>query len=343
MRGFKNPPLPGEGDPDSLASYRIRYLAWLGERGYSAETVGDRARDLHAFIVWADERSLREPREITRPVLEHYQRHLYYRRKEDGEPLSFRTQRGRLSRIGSFFRWLARENFILTNPAAELELPRPEHRLPSAILSADEAEQILAVPDLSHPMGLRDRAILELLYSSAIRRTELTGLDLFDVDYGRMTILVRLGKGRKDRMVPLGARTKGWLEAYRDQARPLLVCGRDSGRLFLSSTGKPVNPKKLSDRVSRYVEQSGVGKPGACHLFRHTAATLMLDAGADIRFIQQLLGHENLQTTTIYTRVAIAQLQKVHAETHPGAGSVAAQRAKDRTRLDDLLALDDGD
>ena len=182
----------------------------------------------------------------------------------------------------------------------------------------------------------------KVLYSTAIRRTELTLLDLFDVDYGRMTLLVR-GKGQKDRMVPLSERAKAWLDTYRDQSRPLLVSGRDPGRLFLSSAGTPMNPKKLSDRISGYVERSGVGKAGSCHMFRHTAATLMLDGGADIRFIQQLLGHESLQTTQIYTRVSIAKLQEVHAATHPGARSVGAQRAQDRAVLDEMFAVEDGD
>jgi integrase/recombinase XerD len=157
-----------------------------------------------------------------------------------------------------------------------------------------------------------------------------------------MTMLVR-GKGQKERMVPLSERAKLWLDTYRDRSRPLLVCGRDPGRLFLSTAGTPMNPKKLSDRISSYVERSGVGKPGSCHMFRHTAATLMLDGGADIRFIEQLLGHENLQTTQIYTRVAISKLQEVHAATHPGARSVSAQREQDRAALDDMFADDDGD
>ena len=117
MRGVKNPPLPGEGDPESQATYRTRYLAWLAERNFSAETIESRGRDLYAFIVWAAERGLNEPREITRPILERYQRHLYQWKKDDGAPLSFRTQGGRLARIRGFFRWLAKERFILANPA----------------------------------------------------------------------------------------------------------------------------------------------------------------------------------------------------------------------------------
>ena len=343
MRGIRNPPLPGEGDPDSLASYRARYLAWLGERGYSDETVGDRGRDLYAFIVWAAERGLGEPREITKPILERYQRHLYHWRKEDGQPLSFRTQAGRLTRVRGFFRWLARQNYILSNPASELELPRVERRLPATVLTAEEAEQVMAVPDLGDPVGVRDRAILEVLYSTAIRRTELTKLGLFDVDYGRAVLIVRQGKGKKDRVVPLGARAKAWLETYRDRVRPGLVAGRDPGLLFLSTTGTAMAPKKLSDRIGGHIERSGVGKRGSCHLLRHTAATLMLEGGADIRFIQALLGHESLETTQVYTQVSIAKLAEIHAATHPGARLAGDRLASARAALDALLAVETPD
>lgn len=135
----------------------------------------------------------------------------------------------------------------------------------------------------------------------------------------RKLIVIRKGKGGKDRIVPTGERALSWLAAYRDQARPQLVSGADDGALFLTARGAALNPKKLSDRVSAYVSAAGLNKSGSCHLFRHTAATLMLENGADIRFIQAMLGHESLDTTQIYTQVGIAKLAAVHAATHPGA------------------------
>ena len=329
MRGRKNPPLPGEDDPKSLASWRGRYLDWLGMRNFSPETVESRGRDLYVFIVWCAMRGLSEPGEITRPILERYQRHLYHWRKADGRPLSFRTQSGRLARVAGFFRWLAKEGHLLSNPASELELPRPEIRLPAATLTAEEAETVLSGPDLTTPAGLRDRAMLEVFYATAIRRTELTRLGLYDVDYARQVLLVRQGKGKKDRVVPLGERASAWLAAYRDQARPQLVAGVDPLVLFLSAAGTPIAPKKLTDRISGYVARSGVGKAGSCHLFRHTAATLMLEGGADIRFIQAMLGHESLNTTQVYARVAIGKLAEVHAATHPGARLASAKAVRD--------------
>lgn len=314
-----------------------RFLTSLAVRNYSPATIEDRRHGLSAFILWCAERGLERPNEVTKPVLERYQRHLYYHRKSNGEPLSFRTQAQRMIPIRAWFKWLARENHILSNPASELELPRPERRLPALVLTADEADAVMAVPDTGAPLGLRDRAVLELLYATAIRRGELIALTLFDVDYARSTLIVRQGKGNKDRVVPIGERAKVWLSAYRDQVRPGLVVGRDPSILFLSRDGRPLEAKRLSEKVRGYIAAAGVGKPGSCHLFRHTAATLMLEGGADIRFIQALLGHESLETTQIYTRVSIAKLAEIHAATHPGA-----RLARDRAMLDAALA-DDGE
>ena len=161
------PPLPGRHDPDSLACHMERFLSHLAVRNYSGATITDRRHGLATFILWCAERGLEHPQEVTKPILERYQRHLYYHRKSDGAPLSFRTQAQRLVPIRAWFKWLARENHILSNPASELELPRPEKRLPALVLTADEAEAVLAVPDTGTPLGLRDRAILELLYATA--------------------------------------------------------------------------------------------------------------------------------------------------------------------------------
>ncbi|MEP7004584.1 MAG: site-specific tyrosine recombinase XerC [Sphingomonas bacterium] len=331
------PPLPGRHDPDSLASHMTRFLSALAVRNYSPATIEDRRHGLTTFILWCGERGIERPYEVTKPILERFQRHLYYHRKSNGEPLTFRTQAQRMIPIRAWFKWLTRENHILSNPASELELPRPERRLPAVVLSADEAEAVLAVPDIAAPLGLRDRAMLELLYATAIRRGELIALKLFDVDYARSTLIVRQGKGNKDRVVPLGERARAWLVAYRDRVRPGLVVGRDPGILFLSRDGRPLEAKRLSEKVRGHVAAAGIGKPGSCHLFRHTAATLMLEGGADIRFIQALLGHESLETTQIYTRVSIAKLAEIHAATHPGARLV-----RDRSLLDAALA-DDGE
>ncbi|MFN3465299.1 MAG: site-specific tyrosine recombinase XerC [Terricaulis sp.] len=305
--------------PGTMAAELERFAVWLAARNYSPYTIEQRNIAIGAFIAWAALRGVERPQDVTRPMLERYQRHLFHHRKADGAPLAFRTQATRLTPIRAYFKWLARERLVLFNPAADLELPRGEKRLPANILSPDEVETILAQPDLGTPQGLRDRAILEVLYATAIRRLELIRLSVFDVDYARKLIVVRKGKGNKDRIVPTGARALSWIAAYRDEARPQLVCGQDDGTLFLTSKGAAIAPKKLTGRVGAYVAAAGLSKTGSCHLFRHTAATLMLENGADIRFIQAMLGHESLDTTQIYAQVGVAKLAAVHAATHPGA------------------------
>lgn len=211
-----------------------RFLSALAVRNYSPATILDRRHSVATFILWCGERGIERPYEVFKPVLERFQRHLYYHRKSNGEPLTFRTQAARMVPLRAWFKWLARANHILSNPASELELSRPEWRLPAVVLTVEEAEAVMAVPDIAVPLGLRDRAMLELLYATAIRRGELIALKLYDVDYARSTLIVRQGKGNKDRVVPLGERAKAWLVAYRDRVRPGLVVGRDPGTLFLS-------------------------------------------------------------------------------------------------------------
>jgi integrase/recombinase XerD len=161
--------------------------------------------------------------------------------------------------------------------------------------------------------------MLEVLYSTGIRRSELANLAIFDLDVERSTLLVRQGKGRKDRMVPIGERAVAWVMAYLTNVRPSLATQQSGTSLFLTVDGTSFCPDRLSQIARGYVGASGVPKSGACHLFRHTCATLMLEGGADIRYIQAMLGHAELSTTQIYAQVSIRALQAVHEATHPGA------------------------
>ena len=166
-------------------------------------------------------------------------------------------------------------------------------------------------------MGVRDRAMLETFYSTGMRRMELVGLKIFDLDFERGTVLIRQGKGKKDRMIQIGDRALVWTEKYLREVRSSLVVEPDDGSLFLTKDGTPLIADHLSSLVKRYVESANTGKSGACHLFRHTMATLMLEGGADVRYIQQMLGHSRLETTEVYTHVSIRTLKAVHSATHP--------------------------
>ena len=190
-------------------------------------------------------------------------------------------------------------------------------RLPKAVLSAKEAEVVLSKPDLNDPCGVRDRAMLEVFYSCGIRRRELANLQLYDIDAERKTLMVRQGKVKKDRLIPIGKRALEWIDRYLHESRPMLLVNTKEQTLFLSTLGQPLEPDSLTEYVRRYVDTADIGKKGSCHLFRHTMATLMLENGADIRYIQAMLGHAELSTTQIYTQVSIRKLQQIHGMTHP--------------------------
>jgi integrase/recombinase XerD len=309
----KTNPLANHG----MMPYLKQFLDSSAASGLSPRTIEIRERMLERFMTWCDERNLDKPQDITRPILERYRRYLYHYRQPNGDPISFATQQQRLVPIKAFFKWLTKENFILYNPASELELPKVHKRLPKHILTAQEVEQILNQTSLHGDLGIRDRAIIETLYSTGIRRAELINLKLYDVDIRNGTLMVREGKGKKDRMLPLGERAGLWINHYLETIRPELIIGIDNNTLFLHEFGEPFHKNRLTDLVKKYIEQAGINKPGACHIFRHTMATLMLDNGADIRFIQAMLGHSQLSTTEIYTQVSIKKLKEIHALTHP--------------------------
>jgi integrase/recombinase XerD len=325
------------GDPETPGGFRaylVDFLAWTAARQYSAMTVKARRIELGYFIDWCEERSIRRPDEVTRGMLERYRQHIFqYRRKTDGAPLSHQTQAKRLISVRAFFQWLARQHHLLYNPASELELPKQQQRLPRHILSVAEVEQVLNACDTQDPLGLRDRAMLETLYSTGMRRAELTNLRADDLDLNRGTIFVRQGKGAKDRVVPIGERACRWVERYLFQVRPDLVDVDDDGTLFLAKHGEGMQAKQLSVIVRNAIGRANLERfadthpNAACHLLRHACATHMLENGADIRYIQALLGHADLSTTEVYTRVSIQQLKAVHDRTHPARmpGHIAAQ------------------
>jgi integrase/recombinase XerD len=329
-------------EPDGFGEWVPKYLEWLRIRNYSPRTVTNAESSLALFVGWCEDRGLGKPREVTRAILERYQRHLYYARKPDGKPLSFRSQRVRLVPVRGLYKWLVRQHVLPSNPASELDLPRLPQRLPQAVLSEPEVEVVLGQADLRSAIGVRDRAMLEVFYSTGVRRRELSRLRVVDLDTERGTLMVRQGKGRKDRMIPIGERAIWWVERYLEQVRPELVMPPDEGWLFLTTLGEPLTPDWLTQRVRGYVQGAELGKKGSCHLFRHTMATLMLENGADIRHIQEMLGHAHLESTQVYTRVAIQKLQAIHAATHPGARLRKTQgAAADLSDTDDTDLADE--
>jgi integrase/recombinase XerD len=348
--GTLKPKTTDELAHNRLTRYVEEHLEWMLVTGYSAATVQGRRRNLRRFVRWADERGLDDPREITKPMLERYQRYLFYYRKEDGAPLTVSMQFQYLTPLKTWFKWMSREHHILANPAADLDLPKTPRGLPRSVPSVQEVEAILREVEHDTPQGLRDRALLETLYATGLRRMELVGVSVYDVDLGRGLLWVRHGKGGRERVVPIGERAMAWLDKYLSDARPEMLAA-DTAALFLTDYGEPMRAHQVSEKVRRYMEFAGVKKVGAAHLLRHACATHMLEGGADIRFIQAMLGHAKLDTTQIYTHVAIDKLVEVHRATHPsrlqrhrGDGAPVSGPSLDEAREALLSAIEgDGD
>ncbi len=310
------------GDPNDLNGFHnavTTWLEWLEVHNYSPLTIFHHSWNLANFITWAELRGITRIDQVTLKVLESYQRYVANRTKSDGMPLAYSTQAKALMPLKGFFAFLTRQHKITSNPASELVMPRKNHPLPKATLTHLEVERVLLVPDITTPIGLRDRVILEVLYATAIRRGELVNLNLEDVDLTRNYLTLRNTKTRYDRVVPMGQRAASWIVRYLTESRDHLILGIDPRVLFLAANGEKLGPKWLSSQVRKYVLAADLQKSGSCHLFRHTAATLMIENGADIRYVQEILGHRDLNSTAIYTHVSPDKLAKIHSATHPGA------------------------
>jgi integrase/recombinase XerD len=304
---------------ETWRTYSDRYLQYLALRGHTEQGIANSRRYVQDFIRWAIRQGIESPRHVLEEVLCDYLLYLHNYRKSDGTPLAPVSKRSKMIPVRGFFRWCFRNKITANDPSRDLDLPKHPRQLPRVTLSPSEVESVLAIPDIKTPIGLRDRAFIELLYATGIRRMEVAGLDRADLDCSKRRLLVRRGKGGRDRFVPMGDRATHWLNRYLIEAWPHLCCDKTQTRVFLSERGTPLNLVWLSTVVSQRVTQARIGKRGACHLFRHSMATLMLEGGADIRYIQAMLGHADLSSTQIYTQVAIHQLQRVHDRTHPGA------------------------
>lgn len=302
-------------DPDRL---RAQYLEWMRMRNCSLRTIALWDFNLRRFLAWCGERGVDSVRQVTPELLAAYRRALFhYRNPKTGLALKFATQASYLTSVRRWFVWLAQEQFVAENAAAGLELPKPERRLPTSVLTVDEVERMLNATDVSRPLELRDRAMLETFYSTGMRCGELCSLQVYDLEAERRLVTIRQGKNRKDRVVPIGERALAWVEKYTADVRPAWAAQTNETTLFLSVNGRSLGRNNLSAIIRGYVLRAGIPKRGSCHLLRHTAATLMMENGADLRSLQMFLGHERLNTTQIYTHVSIQRLREVHDKTHP--------------------------
>jgi integrase/recombinase XerD len=294
-----------------------RYYSSLLMDNWSPNTVDRRRYSLNRFMKWLKQREITCVSMLNASLLEAYRRSLYhYRHAKTDKPLKFCTQASYLCALKHWLTWLHEQGWIEANYGQNIQLPKEEHRLPGSYLNLSEIDTLLNAVDVTGPLGLRDRSMLETLYSTGMRRSELAKLRIDDIDRERRLIVLRQAKNRKDRVVPIGVRATQWLEKYLADVRPTLN-SRNRDEVYLTATGRSFHPNHLSKLVKTYLEAAGIQKRGSCHILRHTTATLMLEAGADLRCIQTLLGHASLNTTQIYTHVTIQRLKEIHDKTHP--------------------------
>lgn len=288
-------------------------------RGWSERTIEGYCGHLKPFFPFLERQGVTQLGRLTRSHLESYRLEVS-QLQNCGKPLTGSTQQRKLIGVKQFVRFLYRENYLMLDLAASFELHFASQRLPRMILSEPEVLQLIEFPDTEQPEGLRDRALLELLYGTAIRNTELCDLQVPSVDLAEGMLRIERGKGGKGRVVPLGEEALAWLEEYLEKARPVWVNSPEQNRVFVNERGEGLTRQWLARRVRRLGVLAGLAKHACPHGLRHSCATHMLRRGAGIRHLQTLLGHSHLHTTQIYTRVEVSDLARVVRQFHPREG-----------------------
>lgn len=279
---------------------------WL-EQGLSDNTLAAYRADLRHCLRWLQQRDARTLEQAGAGDLLGYLAELH-----SG---SVRTAARRLSSLRRFYGWLVREGQIQADPTARIEAPRLGRALPKS-LTETEVETLLDAPDTESALGLRDRTMLEILYATGLRVSELVSLEVAQVNLRQGVVRVT-GKGGKDRLVPLGEEALNWLQSYMHTARPDLLHGRQTDALFPTRRGGAMTRQAFWYLIRRYAVIAGIRKPLSPHVLRHAFATHLLNHGADLRVVQMLLGHSDISTTQIYTHVARERLKQLHARHHP--------------------------
>ena len=279
------------------------------EKGAAQHTLNSYAHDLRQFMEFAGEDIQWE--RVSKAELRRFLSHL------NRQGYSRRTVSRKVSCLRSFFRFLLKEEIISSNPALDIELPKQGKSLPLFFYPDEMTAFFNSIED--SPLGIRDRALLELLYATGCRASELVSIELPDLDWADCTITV-MGKGAKERLLYFGSQAKKALEQYVRQARPQLCRGdKDTKRLFVNYRGGPLSQRSVGRIVDKYLSIAALNTDLSPHSLRHSFATHLLDNGADLRTVQELLGHKNISTTQVYTHVSSERMKKVYQNSHPRA------------------------
>lgn len=298
------------------------FLDYLTGAGYSPMTVTSYRETLVYWRKYLAEKRLSRPDQITAQVAAGFQAWLYVRKSRFGKLLTLSSQIRALNAVRMLFRFLVKTGRALNDFSSVLRLPKAPENLPANLLTPRQARKLLAQPDTATVVGFRDRTIFEVLYATGLRARELLGLKVTDVNLAEGTLWVRQGKGRRDRVLPLGESACRYLAEYIKNVQPILARGRTVEHLFLNSYGKPLGMPGLCSKMHIYTQRAGIhpapgSKPVTVHAFRHTLATEMLKRGADLRHIQEMLGHLRLYTTQRYLHLVKNDLKRVQEQCHP--------------------------
>jgi integrase/recombinase XerD len=296
-----------------------QFTSWLEVKGYAPRSVVGFGADAKDFISFCLTKDVNDIRGVSAQVLYAYQQTLFEKvNPRNGQRLAVTTRNRYLSVVKAFFRCVKELGLISDDPAADIRHARTPKRLPSAIPTNAEIRQILEMPDTSTAIGFRDRCILELFYTSGIRVTELVNLKITDVNFEDGVVQIFGGKGNKDGVVPIGKIASRYLKHYLAEVRPLLDTKGNTEALFLTLGGRQFAGRKMIETmVVEATKKAGIKKRVTPHSFRHAMATHMMRRNAPIRVIQEILRHESLESTQVYTRVTIMDLKAVHARCHP--------------------------
>jgi integrase/recombinase XerD len=287
----------------------VDYLRF--ERGVSEHTLAAYDHDVTRLAVFLASRGTRTPETATSGDL----RAFVMRLKDLG--LAASSIARNISAIRGYFGFLVAERLAAADPSEKMQMPRGTRGLPE-VLSVDEVDRLMTAPDLSEPLAWRDRALLETMYGAGLRVSEATGLRILNLSLENEIVSVR-GKGGKERIVPIGRRAIGALSIYLRDTRPRIDRGKGDGRIFLNSRGGPISRMGVWKILRRHVESAGIAKPVSPHTLRHSFATHLLEGGADLTAVQEMLGHADISTTQIYTHVDRRYLTEVHRTFHPRA------------------------
>jgi len=301
----------------NLKALAADYIRSLKVRNLAERTITTAAWKLDKFFDYLAAQGVEHVDHITGRMVRDYQIHLYQGINAKGRPNTVAYQNGLLSTVKQFLTFCKQNDYIVTDPGRHVAYAKQPQRLPRGVLTPAEAKKILKAPDTQTVLGYRDRTILEVLYSSGIRKTELNNLTLADVDYHDGFLRIIEGKGKKDRIVPIGRIACRYLENYIKSVRPELIIDPYNQHLFLTMRGKRFSKNALWELIKKYAKKAKLKKNVYPHTFRHSCATSMLKNRADIVTIQKLLGHASLDSTQVYTYLSVMDLKDVHKRCHP--------------------------